>query len=195
MKVVNCAPLRSAAQRSASACSRAGSGRFRFARHSSTKACNSSPSPSASCMARPGEPSAISANRARSAAGKSGKSRASKGVISASFNGKRSSRRQRLRMVGKSRVGAEETSSKIARAGGSSSTFRMAFCAWRFIVSAPSTITTRQPPSAAVRVMKPGISRAASTLMSLRLRSPRSVSASIVSKSAWLSAATRRNTG
>jgi len=102
---------------------------------------------------------------------------------------------QRLRMVGSSRPGAELVSSSTALGGGSSSAFSSALAAALFIVSAPSTTTTRQPPSAAVRVMKPGMRRAASTLMSLRLRSPRSVSASIVSRSAWLSAATRRNTG
>ena len=84
----------------------------------------------------------------------------------------------------------------MARAGGSSSTFRMALAADGFMSSAPSTTTTRQPPSAGVRLMKPPIFRASSTMIWVRWRPVFSLTpSSMVSRSACEPAATRRNTG
>ena len=79
-------------------------------------------------------------------------------------------RRQRERIVGNNRPGLCATSTSSVRRGGSSRIFSSAFAALRFISSAPSTITTRQPPSAAVKCRKAPISRVSSTTISLRNR-------------------------
>src|SRR5579859_640045 len=99
-------------------------------------------------------------------------------------------------MVGSSRPGAWQTSSSRAPLGGSSRTFSRALAALRFISSALSMTTIRQPPSAEVRRRKFETSRTSSTTISprifLRLGSqPRST----VRRSAWPPAEMRRATG
>ncbi len=84
--------------------------------------------------------------------------------------GLQSKLRQRERIVGSSRPGLWLESSSTSACGGSSSSLRKALAALRFISSAPSTITTRQPPSAGVSCRKPPMARASSTTISLRCR-------------------------
>ena len=67
-----------------------------------------------------------------------------KAATSASGQGRKSSRRQRERMVGKRRPGAWQTSSSTPRGGGSSRVFRTALAALGLRSSAASMIATRQ---------------------------------------------------
>ena len=58
----------------------------------------------------------------------------------------------------------------MARCGGSSRIFQQRVGRCWFISSAPSTIATRQPPSAGVRLMKALIPRTSSTAICVRIR-------------------------
>src|SRR6185312_7996985 len=78
--------------------------------------------------------------------------------------------RQCERMVGNSRPGLAAVMSSSERSEGSSSTFNSALAALRFISSAPSTMTMRQPPSAGVRWRKSPIWRTSPITISLRRR-------------------------
>ena len=128
------------------------------------------PSPPARRSAAPSEPPASFTSASRSSLLASGRSDASSDAISASLSGRSVRRWQRERMVGKSRPGVLESSSSMARDGGSSSNFKSALAALSFMSSALSTITTRQPPAPLVMPKKPLrrlISSTPSTVISL----------------------------
>ena len=102
-------------------------------------------------------PSARRASAAASAAGEIGPVAPQRFRDQRLRQGRSASRRQRERMVGSSRPGLSLTRSSTARSGGSSRIFSSALAALRFIASAPSRTTTRQPPSAGVRRRKPAM--------------------------------------
>jgi hypothetical protein len=142
-------------------------------------------------------PSPSLARASTSADASSGRWRVSRSATTSSASGCSIRRRQRERMVGSSRPGEWDTSNIKALRGGSSSTFSTALAALRFISSAESMITTRQPPSAGVSDRKWPMPRTSSTTISvfsltfLSSAQPRSTAC----RSAWPWAATRRNTG
>ncbi len=140
-------------------------------------------------------PPHTAANASASTSSSCGRKRRSSWAATGAASGASISRRQRDRIVGSNRPGLWLTSSSNARSGGSSRILKTAFAALRFISSAPSTMTTRQPSSAAVSRKNSAIARVSSTTISPRNRRRRGSQArSTVNRSAWPPAAMRRNT-
>jgi len=138
------------------------------------------------------DPSATAAKRAASSAPKSEHRAAISAATASTGGGRRVRRRQRERMVGSKLPGLCDTSRTNAWGGGSSSTFKSALAALRFMSSAQSTTTTRQAPSPAVLLRKPLTARMASMVI-WPLRRPvfSSKARSTTIRSAWLPAKVR----